>query len=90
MTRLPFSWPQALDCCRFHSLAGIRLYHEAMKAIHRWDGQAIVFANPMGQAGVDAGKFPDCARSYRGKHMQSDAASLGAWKICQHIDKQPK
>lgn len=37
-----------------------------MKSIHVYDPTVPVFANALGQAGVDANKFPTCANAYRG------------------------
>lgn len=55
-------------CTRTHTRtrAGNQLYHQAIRAIHKWDPQVPVFVNALGQAGVDASAFPTCANSYRG------------------------
>jgi hypothetical protein len=45
---------------------GSVLYHDAMAAIHTWDPSVAVFANALGQAGVDKDKFPTCSNYYKG------------------------
>lgn len=45
-----------------------------MKSIHVYDPTVPVLANALGQAGVDANKFPTCANAYRGMNYGAGGA----------------